>query len=319
VDAALNDLDEQTFCPHCLRSLWEGRSCKRRDCPKYAPIYLRDNAERIRANLAAWSGGVTLMTLTAPGADELPWDPRKCPPHPHRCSGRLGCRVEVGTAATWNSTVTKRLGDLLKVAREQVRRSHGSKVKVRVLAYVCEAQQRGVFHPHVVLGYATAAERAALDTFVDTVERKRGEYGFGTGRSGSFDRGRPGRFDGTDAGRYVSKYLRPDGAKKSFVPLLYEVAKVVPRDPVTNRAKVLVRPVYVSTVLTKRTGVTMMFLRFKRWIFMALGPGCPEHEALELFATHRGLCELEREKLKREQRELDELFRSIAAELRAAT
>ncbi len=51
---------------------------------------------------------------------------------------------------------------------------------------------------------------------------------------------------------------------------------------------------------------------------MALGPGCTDHEALELFATHRRLCELERQKLKREQRELDELFRSIAAELRAA-
>jgi len=256
------------------------------------------------------------MTLTAPGADELPWDTRSCPPDPHRCSGRLGCRVEVGAAATWNSTVTKRLGDLLKVAREQVRRAHGSKVKVRVLAYVCEAQQRGVFHPHVVLGYATAAERAALDTFVDAVERKRGHYGFGTGRSGSFDRGRPGRFDGTDAGRYVSKYLRPDGAKKSFVPLLFEVAKVVPRDPVTNRAKVLVRPVYVSTALTKRTRVTMVSLRFKRWIFVALGPGCPEHEARELFASHKRLCEMERMKRESELLELRALYREFVAEVR---
>jgi hypothetical protein len=96
------------------------------------------------------------------------------------------------------------------------------------------------------LGYSTAAKRAALDTFIDSVEGKRTDYGFGGGRSGSFDRGRPGRFDGTDAGRYISKYLRPDRAKTSFVPLLADVADVVPRDETTGRAKVLVRPVYVS-------------------------------------------------------------------------
>jgi hypothetical protein len=45
--------DERTFCPDCYRSLWRGNSCKRRDCPGYAPIYLRDQAARIRENLAA--------------------------------------------------------------------------------------------------------------------------------------------------------------------------------------------------------------------------------------------------------------------------
>ena len=76
-----------------------------------------------------------------------------------------------------------------------------------------EAQQRGVFHPHIVLGYRTAADRAALDTFRDALRRKRGSYGFGIGRRGSFDGGLPERFTGSDAGRYISKYLRPDGAK----------------------------------------------------------------------------------------------------------
>jgi hypothetical protein len=281
--------DERTFCSDCLRSLWQGRSCKRRDCPGYARIYLRDQAERLRANLAAWEHKTCLVTLTAPGVDVLPWDQSKCRPGEHRCSGERGCRVHWVAGAGWNATVTKRLGDLLKVAREQTRRSHGTKVKVVVLGYVCEAQQRGVFHPHVILGYRTAAERTALDTFRGSLKRKRGSYGFGTGRR-SFDAGTPDRFTAGDAGRYISKYLRPDGAKASFVPLLEAINRMTPRDPDTGRLKVLVRPVYVSTMLTRRTGVTMGFLRFKRWVWKEWGSGASERELLGLYSRHRQLC-----------------------------
>jgi hypothetical protein len=119
-----------TFCPACFRSLWQGRSCKRRDCPGYASIYLRDQAERLRQNLAAWGGKTCLVTLTAPGSDVLPWDTSKCPPGDHACSGALGCRVHWGVAAGWNATVTGRLGNLVKLAREQVRRKHGGKARV---------------------------------------------------------------------------------------------------------------------------------------------------------------------------------------------
>jgi hypothetical protein len=286
--------DEQTFCSECLRSLWQGRTCKRRDCPGYAPIYLRDQTERVRANLAAWDGKTCLVTLTAPGVDEPPWNRSRCRPGEHRCSGQRGCRVAWVPAAGWNSTVTKRLGELLKVAREHTRRIHGSKVKVVLLAYVCEAQQRGVFHPHLVLGYGTAAERAALDTFRNALKRRRGNYGFGTGRQGSFDAGKPERFTARDAGRYISKYLRPDGAKTSFVPLLEAINRITPRDPETGRLKVLVRPVYVSTALTRRTGVTMTFLRFKRWVWVEWGSGATDDDLIRLYMRHRDLCARER-------------------------
>jgi hypothetical protein len=162
--------------------------------------------------------------------------------------------VDWVSAAAWNATATRRLGDLLKATREQVRRTHGGVARVWVLAIVFEAQQRGAFHPHIVLGYRTAADRAALDTFRDTLRRKRGDYGFGTGQHGSFDKGMPDRFSGLHAGRYIAKYLRPDGAKRSFVPLLEAIAKITPRDPKTKRLKVLVRPVYVSPTLTRATG-----------------------------------------------------------------
>jgi hypothetical protein len=271
-------------CEDCYRLLWGRGRCKRRDCPGYAPIYLRDQAVRLRENLAAWEGKTCLVTLTAPGVDLLPWDRSKCPAGEHRCSGKLGCRVHWHKAAVWNSTATKRLGDLLKMARERVRRKHLGQGEVAVLAYVCEAHQRGVFHVHVVLGYRTAADRAALDTFRDALRRQRGSYGFGTGRQGSFDGGEPDRFRGEDAGRYISKYLRPDGAKASFVPLLQAVGEVTMRDPETGRQKNLLRPVYVSPKLTRITGITMGFLRFCRWAFMIFKA---EHTRGELLLMYR--------------------------------
>jgi hypothetical protein len=304
--------DERTFCPDCGRSLWGGTRCKRRDCPGYAPIYLRDQDERFRANLAAWDGKTCLVTLTAPGASVLLWDPLRCPQGRHRCSGSLGCRVDAESAALWNATVTKRLGDLLKAAREQTRRKPG-KARVEVVGYVCEAQQRGVFYPHLVLGYRTAADRAALDTFAGTLRRKRGAYGFGTGRRVSFDAGKPDRFTAGDAARYVSKYLRPDRAKTSFVPLLEAINRVTPRNPYTGRHKQLVRPVYVSTSLTRLTGVTMGFLRYRRFAFRKWGGGWPDAVVL---AAHQH-AEGERQAARKAKREaLRELRRSRLEEER---
>jgi len=185
---------------------------------------------------------------------------------------------------------------LLKVARERTRRKHGGKVRVDVLGYVCEAQQRGVFHPHVVLGYRTAAERAALDTFRDTLRLKRGAYGFGTGRKGSYDAGHPERFSTRDAARYISKYLRPDRAKTSFVPLLAAIGRITTRDPETGRSRNLVRPVYVSPVLTRRTGVTMGFLRFKRWVWRECGPGGDDVSLLTMYRGYKRICAQRRAK-----------------------
>lgn len=303
--------DEQTFCPDCYRTLWRGGTCKRRDCPGYAPIYLRDQAERLRANIEAWDGKTCMVTLTAPGADVLGWDRSRCAEGEHRCSGERGCRVQWVAAATWNAKVTRRLGELLKVAREQTRRKHGSAARVEVLAYVCEAQLRGIFHPHLILGYRTAADRAALDTFRNTLRRKRGAYGFGTGRRGSYDAGTPERFNARDAARYISKYLRPDRARASFVPLLEAINRITTRDPETGRRKGLVRPVYVSTALTRKTGVTMGFLRFKRWVWREWGPGIDRESLRMLYRGHRTACARARE---RRAKDLEAVWLAVSAE-----
>jgi hypothetical protein len=142
--------DEPTWCPDCYRSLWQGGRCKRRDCAGHAPIYLRDQTERLRENLAAWDRKTCLVTLTAPGVDTLPWDRSKCPAGEHKCSGRLGCRVQWLAAAEWKSTVTERLSELLKVAREQTRRKHGKHARYRGPRLRVRSPAGGVFHPHVV-------------------------------------------------------------------------------------------------------------------------------------------------------------------------
>jgi hypothetical protein len=68
------------------------------------------------------------------------------------------------------------------------------------------------------------------------------------------------------------------------VPLLEAVGQVTPRDPTTRRQKNLLRPVYVSPVLTRITGVTMGFLRFCRRTFMLLNV---EHTRAELLVMYR--------------------------------
>jgi hypothetical protein len=259
---------ERGFCPHCFSNLWQGARCKRRTCPGYAPIYLRDHAERLKAALAEWEGETTIATLTAPGARVLPWDPRRCKARgPHAHSGPAGCEVDRWAAADWNRTATKRLSALIHAASERVRRANvGSP---HVLATVLELK-RGVFHAHIVLGYE-GFTRKALDVFLDALDDLRGEYGFGTSKRGGFDRGHPGRFSGPHAGLYTSKYLRPDGAKGSFIPALIRMEQLIKRYPETGRPVEQIRPVFVSPKLTRRSGVTMRFLRWSRRAYYVYG------------------------------------------------
>jgi hypothetical protein len=239
------------------------------------------------ASKFTWDWKICLATLSAPpGTDVLAWDRRKCTPGEQRRSGKLGCRVEWLAAAEWNATVTRRLGELPKVARERTRREHGRKARVEVLGYVCEAQQRGVFHPHVGLGTELLRtlrrlRRSAWHSGVDV------GYGFETGRRGLVDAGMSTVSAASDAGRYISKYLRPDGVKSSFGPMLEAVNRITPRDPDTGCHKSLLRPVYVSPALTRLTGVTMGFFRFRRWVSRAGGEGVDIAELVAAYALHR--------------------------------
>lgn len=280
---------EPTFCPGCYHAYPRDRvtgrvlstSCKRRTCPIYAPKYLRRLAEVVRCALAEWKGQTTIATLTAPGTDRLPWDESLCKiKGPHSHSGPNGCQVQPWRAAEYNRKVTKQLSAMANRAAQDVRRM-GLPVPT-TLARVLELK-RGVFHAHIVLGWLSWAERAGLDAYLDRLDVLRGEFGFGTA-AGGFDRGAPGRFDAAGAGAYTSKYLRPDGAKGSFIPALLRLESVTPTNRDTGRKVSQLRPVYVNSKLTRLSGVTMRFLRWAAYAFVKWGRvEVPRAELLRVF------------------------------------
>lgn len=51
---------------------------------------------------------------------------------------------------------------------------------------------------------------------------------------------------------------------------------MTPRDPRTGRLKSLLRPVYINPQLTAKSGVTMGFLRFRRWSWRRHGRELPQ-------------------------------------------
>lgn len=280
------------FCPVCFHDLYGSRSCKRRTCPSYAPKYLRDLAEVLKAAMAEWDGQTAIATLTAPGRDVLPWDESKCVIEgPHRHSGPNGCVVDEWMAAQWNRTVTSRLSAICNHAGVRVRRQ--GLPTPTILARALELK-RGVFHAHVILGFQWS-EVAGYRAYGQALDELRGEYEFGTSAHGGFDMGEPGRFNGAHAGLYASKYLRPNGAKGSFVPALRKIETIVDRDPETGRAKQQVRPVYVNPKLTAKSGVTMRFLRWARYAFVRWGR--VDLPRAELLLVYRMVCEFRAELL----------------------
>lgn len=260
--------DRPTWCPVCYHDLHGAWSCKRRTCPSYAPKYLRDLAEVIKAGMAEWRHETTIATLTAPGADVLPWDPRLCKLQgPHKHSGPNGCEVEAWAAAKWNRSVTRRLSAICNHAAVRVRRS--GLVVPTMLVRALELK-RGVFHAHLILGFKWS-EVDGLRAYGEALDQLRGDYEFGTSKHGGFDMGEPGRFNGEHAGLYASKYTRPNGAKGSFIPALRMIEQATDRNPETRRPTEQLRPVYVNPKLTARSGVTMRFLRWARYAYMAWG------------------------------------------------
>lgn len=260
--------ERPSWCPVCFHDLHGAWTCKRRTCPSYAPKYLRDLAEVMKSALAEWEHETTIATLTAPGSDVLPWDASLCSIEgPHKHSGPNGCSVNQWEAAKWNQTVTRRLSAICNRAAMRVRRQ--GLTPPTILARALELK-RGVFHAHVVLGFRWSGIEG-LKAYGQALDELRGEYEFGTSAHGGFDMGEPGRFSGAHAGLYASKYLRPNGAKGSFIPALILVDQVTDRNPETGRRLEQLRPVYVNPKLTTRSRITMRFLRWSRYAFIAWG------------------------------------------------
>ena len=240
----------------CGRPIPEGvRRCSTRTCPEFAPIWARDTRRRLLENLRIVPLTV-MFSVTAPGADLYPFDPRFCSHRPvTRCSGRLGCRVDPVVAAAFNRRAGKWWSELHRAAKVRADRATG--YKGRLLARVWEKQKRGLAHVHGVIAVTTPAERSWAKAYVTALRALAPRYGFG------FVDGweKIGRkfWPGVQAAAYLSNYFAGGRGRKIAITenvLAGDLPRVV---------------VFVSRDQTSRTGCTMRTLRLARrlWAFHA--------------------------------------------------
>jgi hypothetical protein len=234
--------------------------CKRRTCPKYAPLWAYDWRVVLLENLIAYGGKAVMYTLTPPGADVLPFDRARCS-HPPQvpCSGTRGCVVEERARMIWNATFQKRLSRLYETVQEAVRRAVG--IRANALAVGKEAQKRGPLHAHYVLGVETALELRAAKAFRQHLERlsRKPRYSFGH-VNGKFVKPKPAR----EAAAYLSSYFlggRGHKAKLTEAVLNGELPHL---------------PLHVSRRLTAVTKTTMRNKRRQRHLYVCRDRGLPD-------------------------------------------
>jgi hypothetical protein len=233
----------------CGRLIPEGvMRCSARTCPEFAPIWARDTRRRLFVNLERLKLSV-MFSVTAPGADLYPFDPRFCSHSPsQRCSGRLGCRVDPEVAEAFNRRAGKRWSELHRAAKVRADRATGFKGKLA--CRVWERQKRGLAHLHGVVSVATPEQRRWAEGYIIALREMAPSYGFGF-VDGWHKVGR--RFwPGVQAAAYLSSYFA-GGRNRKMAITENVLAGDLPR---------LV--VFVSRDLTLRTGCTMRSLRNAR-------------------------------------------------------
>jgi hypothetical protein len=200
-------------------------------------LWLGDIRRLLMANLLAYGGRVWMVTVTAPGADVLPWD---------------GVRIEAAAAEAWNRTAAARWRELHWRAYQETRRRFGPDV-LRTLARVWQLQKRGAPHVHLVLGSDSPLEVAAARFYVSCLRARRQEFAFGFVNARDRD-GRTGRatvMEPHRAAGYLSRYLGESA------PLLQAIA-------LASRPRQLV---WVALALKRASGVTMRRLRRARYLW----------------------------------------------------
>jgi hypothetical protein len=247
------------LCPQCGRSVVGSATCKRRTCPGYSRLWALDWRVVLLENLTAYAGKAWMLTLTAPGADELGWDRSRCTHGDElACSGLHGCVVLPAARRRWNATFPKRLSRLYESAQEATRREVG--VRAFVLAKGSETQKRGVLHAHFVVGCESALELRAAKAFHRHLERLAAEkrYRFGW-VNGKWLKPKPAR----EAAAYLSSYFVAGRGHKA--PLT---------EAVTN-PELPSRPLFVSPRLTRVTRTTMRNKRRQRHLWVCARYGLP--------------------------------------------
>jgi hypothetical protein len=190
-----------------------------------------------------------MFSVTAPGSDLYPFDPRFCSHSPsQRCSGTFGCRVDPKMAQAFNKAAGRWWSELHRAAKVRADRATGHKGKL--LARVWEKQKRGLAHVHGVIGVESVVERAWAEAYVTALQEMAPRYGFGF-VDGWHKIGRK-LWPGDQAGAYLSSYFLGGRGKKSSITENVQAGDL-PR---------LV--VFISRNLTRRTGCTMRNLRNAR-------------------------------------------------------
>jgi hypothetical protein len=239
------------LCEHCGRSIVGSATCKRRTCAGYGRLWALDWRVVLLENLIAYGGKAVMLTLTPPGADELPWDRAKCGHGTEvACSGTRGCVVESTARRRWNATFSRRAARLYESAQEATKREVG--IRAFVLAKGVEAQKRGPMHAHLVVGCESALELRAAKAFRRHLERLAGERRYSFGHvNGKFVKPKPAR----EAAAYLSSYFVAGRGHKA--PLTEAVSNdELPR-----------LPLYVSRRLTAVTRTTMRNKRRQRHLW----------------------------------------------------
>lgn len=114
-------------------------------------------------------GNFFWCTLTAPGADSLPWDSSRCSHGPEvDCSGKLGCKVDEWDSAVWNGTAPKRWSWFITYLRRRL----GSLQFVGVW----EDQERGVLHRHFLIRLDSPSTEKRVRAAVRNIGQR---WGFG--------------------------------------------------------------------------------------------------------------------------------------------
>ena len=258
----------------CPNPNWfTGANCKRRGCPYCGKGWVASWEANTKLNIAAFGaalggekvGAVILISLTAPGADRLPWSCGR----DHRHAGSLGCRVKADFADAWAAAAPDNWRRLRDAARLAVKRADLPTAAL-VLERVWEPQQRGVPHLHVVAGARTPLERAAVERFHAELVRLAPDYGFGP----QLHVTKP--MTGAEAARYLAGYLLGRSRRKGTI-------RDNLADPRMPRSLIWITPAIGSISNGERmvawrdrlglragTGVTMRRLRTARWYLAAL-------------------------------------------------
>lgn len=220
-----------------------------------------------------------LVSVSAPGADVLPWDDRR---ELVQASHRYG----------WNSTASARYARLTKAAQiaadRYVRRMGHKGPMPRRVAVVWALQKRGVWHVHEALPAATPVEvlwSRQVVRFIDNARKREERMGgqerrvllelerrFGVAARGFYGWGfidrNPLRARAADAA-YANEARAAAYLARNVAGYLGENASN-PETAVGRRLRS-----YVSRRLTRETGCTMRNLRRARFLYVVLRDGLP--------------------------------------------